>query len=347
MDKESEETIKKELSYTLKVWQTTAIVCLSLIIILILRVAFNILLMALAGVLIAVYFHGVAGLITAKTRIHRKPALFISIVGTIVLLVFMSWFVGSKMQRQVAELSNTLPQTIKVARTKIANTPVGAKVIEYTSGDNSQKLVDTVTTFFSTSFGALGDLYIILFLGIFFTADPGIYKNGILFLFPSRMKSAGTNILKRIESALKGWLKSILVSIILITILVALGLSFIGLPATMVLGLITGILEIIPNFGPVIAMIPGVLLALTISTKTALIVAVIYIACQTIVGNIALPLLQNKIIHIPPALTLLSQLIMGILSGLLGIILAVPLLAILIIVIDELYVKEQRKHELT
>lgn len=345
MAKEPEESIKKELSYTFKVWQTTAIVCLSLTIILILRVAFNILLMALAGVLIAVYFHGVAGMIRAKTNIHRKLALFISIVGTIVILVGMSWFVGSKVQRQVAELSNTLPQTIKVARVKIANTPVGAKLIEYTSGNNSQKLMDTATTFFSTSFGVLGDLYIILFLGIFFTADPSLYKNGILFLFPSRMKSTGTNILKRIENALKGWLKSILVSIVLITILVAVGLSAIGIPGTMVLGLITGLLEIIPNFGPVIAMIPGVLLALTISTKTALIVAVIYIACQTIVGNIALPLLQKKIIHIPPALTLLSQLIMGILSGLLGIILAVPLLAILIIVIDELYVKNQGSRE--
>ncbi len=345
MDKEPEETIKKELSYTVKVWQTTAIVCLSLTIILILRVAFNILLMALAGVLIAVYFHGVAGIITAKTRIHRKLALIISIVGTIVLVGVMSWFVGSKVQRQVAELSNTLPQTIKVARVKIANTPVGSKIIEFTSGNSSQKLMDTVTTFFSTSFGVLGDLYIILFLGIFFTADPTLYKNGILFLFPRRMKSTGTDILKRIETALKGWLKSILVSIVLITILVAIGLSLIGLPATMVLGLITGILEIIPNFGPVIAMLPGLLLALTISTKTVVVAALIYIACQTIVGNIALPLLQKKIIHIPPALTLLSQLIMGTLSGLLGIILAVPLLAILIIVIDELYIKNQHNHQ--
>jgi predicted PurR-regulated permease PerM len=342
VNKESDNSIKKEQSYSVKVWQTTAIVCLTLTIILILRVAFNILLMALAGVLIAVYFHGLADMIIRKTKMRRKFALFISIAGTIVLLSFITWFVGSKIQRQVAELSNTLPQTIKLARAKISKTPVGEKVIEYTSGNNSQKLLDTATTFFSTSFGVLGDLYIILFLGIFFTADTSVYKNGILFLFPAQKKSAGGNILKRIETALRGWLKSIIVSIVLITILVALGLSMIGLQGTTVLGLITGLLEIIPNFGPVIAMIPGVLLALTISTKTAVIVALIYIACQTIVGSIVLPLLQKKMINIPPALTLLSQLIMGTVSGLMGIILAVPLLAILIIVIDELYIKKQR-----
>jgi predicted PurR-regulated permease PerM len=344
MEKEPDNSNQKEPSYAVKVWQTTAIVSLAIITILILRVAFNILLMALAGVLMAVYFHGLADLIIAKTKLSRKPALFVSIAGSIILLAAISWFVGSKVQRQVAELSNTLPQTIKVARSKIANTPVGAKVIEYTSGDNSQKLVDTATTFFSTSFGILGDLYIILFLGIFFTADPSLYKKGILFLFPAEKKSTGKIILKKIETALKGWLKSIIVSIIMIAILVAVGLSVTGLPGTTVLGLITGLLEIIPNFGPVIAMIPGVLLAFTISTKTAVIVALIYIACQTIVGSIALPLLQKKMINIPPALTLLSQLIMGTLSGLMGIILAVPLLAILIIVVNELYIKKQESH---
>jgi predicted PurR-regulated permease PerM len=340
MEKETDSSNIKEPSYAVKVWQTTAIVSLAIITILILRVAFNILLMALAGVLIAVYFHGVADMITVKIKMSRKLALSISIVGSVMLLAATGWFVGSKVQRQVAELSNTLPQTIKVARDKIANTPLGAKFIEYTSGNNSQKLVETATTFFSTSFGIIGDLYIILFLGIFFTADPSLYKNGILFLFPSRQKSTGIIILKKIEHALKGWLKSILVSIVLISVLVALGLSLTGLPGTTVLGLITGLLEIIPNFGPVIAMIPGVLLAFTISTKTAVIVALIYIACQTIVGNIAVPLLQKKMINIPPALTLLSQLIMGTLSGLMGIVLAVPLLAILIIVVNELYLNK-------
>ncbi len=346
MDKMPEDPINREPSYTVKVWRTTAIVCITLIIILILRVAFNILLMALAGALIAVYFHGLADMIMVRTAMSRKFALFISIFGTIVLLSCVTWFIGAKIQRQVAELNNTLPQTIKLARNKLSQTPVGEKIIEYASGDNSKKLLDTASTFFSTSFGVLGNLYIILFLGIFFTADPAVYKNGILFLFPAEKRSTGSNILKRIEIALKGWLKSIVVSIVLITILVTIGLSLIGLPATMVLGLITGILMIIPNFGPVIAMIPGVLLALTIGTKTAVIAALIYVASQTIVANIILPMLQKKIIKIPPALTLLSQLIMGTLAGLMGIILAVPLLAILIIVIDELYEKKQQDEQL-
>jgi len=79
---------------------------------------------------------------------------------------------------------------------------------------------------------------------------------------------------------------------------------------------------------------------LTIGGGTAVIVSLLYIVSQTIVANIVTPLIQKRMINLPPALTLISQLIMGTLSGALGIILAVPLLAILVILVDELYVKK-------
>ncbi len=340
MDNLPDRQLKKEPSYPVKVWQTTAIVCLTLIIILIVRVAFSVLLMALAGVLIAVYFHGLADVIQKKTKLKRQYALLISILSTLLIFSVLMWFIGARIQNQVAELSNTLPQTISAAKQKVAGTPIGKKVLDYSSGDNSQKLMDTATSFFNTSFGVLGDLYIIIFLGIFFTSDPTLYKNGILFMFPPGRKEAGKIILSRISTSLKGWLKSMLVSMLLITLLIWLSLTAIGMPVTMVLGLITGLLAIVPNFGPVIAMVPGVLIAFTISTNTAVVVALIYIACQTIVASIITPLLQKKIINLPPALTLMSQLIMGTLSGVMGIILAVPLLAILVILVEELYIKK-------
>lgn len=107
----------------------------------------------------------------------------------------------------------------------------------------------------------------------------------------------------------------------------------------LVLGLLAAILVIVPNFGSFIAMIPGVLLALTIDTNTAIIVALIYIGVQTLVQNIIAPLIQKKMINMPPALTIIGQLIMGVLGGAMGIIMAVPAIAILMILADEMYVK--------
>jgi predicted PurR-regulated permease PerM len=341
--KKKAETVKKELSYIEKVWQTVAIVAILVIFILIARIAFDVLLMALAGSLISVYFHGLGDMIQRKTRLRRSFAMAISIAGTLVIVAVLFWFIGAKIQTQVAELNNTLPHTIATAKAKLASTPAGQKLLDYSAGDNSQKLMATVQTFFSTSFGVIGDLYIIMFLGIFFTASPSLYKNGILTLVPADKKPVAMNVMNRVSLSLKGWLKGMMLSMVLITILITVGLSLMGIPVAMVLGLITGILEIVPNFGPLIAMIPGVLLALTISTNTAIIVALLYIVSQTIVANIVTPLIQKKMINLPPALTLISQLVMGTLSGALGIILAVPLLAILFILVDELYVKRINK----
>ena len=339
MESQKDHPVKKEPGYTTKVWQTTAIICLFITTLLILRIAFNIILMAFAGVLIAVYFEGLAGFLEKKLKLNRKLASFISIAGTLLLLVLLTGFIGKTIQRQTAELIDSLPNTVHTAREKLSHSPIGQQILKYASGDNSQKLLDSASTLFSTSFGVVGEFYIILFFGIFFTADPSGYKKGILSLFPGDKKNSGERMFHRIGIALKGWLKSILISMVVIFILLAGGLALIGLPVTIVLGLFAGMLAIIPNFGPIIAMIPGVLLALTISTKTAVIVALIYIGCQTIVGNLVTPLIQKKIIHLPPAYTFLSQLIMGLLYGVLGIILAVPILSIIIILFDELYVK--------
>jgi predicted PurR-regulated permease PerM len=338
--KKEADTTKKDLSYIGKVWQTIAIVALFVVVILIIRVAFNVLLMALAGALIAVYFHGLGDIIQRRTKLSRRFAMIISIAGSFIILGVILWFMGTKIQTQVAELSNKLPATLHTAKAKLAESPIGQKILDSFSGNNSQKLANTAESFFTTSFGVLGDLYIILFLGIFFTANPSLYKDGILVLVPENKKELGTHIINRISLSLKGWLKGMLLSMVLITVLIIIGLSIIGVPIALALALITGILEIVPNFGPLIAMIPGVLLALTMGTNTAIIVALLYIVSQTIVANIVTPLIQKKMINLPPALTLISQLIMGTVSGALGIILAVPLLAIAFILIDELYVKK-------
>jgi predicted PurR-regulated permease PerM len=333
-------THKERLTYTNKVWHTVAIVALLVVAILIIRVAFNVLLMALAGALIATYFHGLGDIIQLKTRLSRRWAMIISIAGSFIILIVLLWFMGTKIQAQIAELSDKLPSTISTFKAKLGQSPIGQKILDNFSGDNSQKLATTAQNFFTTGFGVLGDIYIILFLGIFFTANPSLYKDGILVLVPQSKKALGKHIMDRISLSLKGWLKGMLLSMLLITVMIGIGLSLIGVPVALALALITGILELVPNIGSFIAMIPGVLLALTMSTNIAVVVAIFYIVSQTIVANIVTPLIQKKMINLPPALTLISQLIMAAVSGALGIILAVPLLAIAIILIDELYVKK-------
>ncbi|MDP9079142.1 MAG: AI-2E family transporter [Bacteroidota bacterium] len=330
----------KELSYTEKVWHTVGIVAIVAILILIARVAFGVLLMALAGCLISVYFHGLGDVIQRKTKWKRSTCMIISIAGSFIILAFLLWFMGSKIQNQISALSDTLPQTIKDAKIKLAETPLGRKLLEATSGGNSDKLFATASQFFSTSFGVLGNMYIILFLGIFFTASPTMYKDGLILLIPPDHKDLTRNIINRVSISLKGWLKGTMLSMIMIIILLPIGLMIMGVPLALVLGLLAGILVIVPNFGSFAAMIPGVLLALTMGGDKAIIVALIYIGVQTLVQNIIAPIIQKKIINLPPALTIVGQLVMGVLGGAMGIIMAVPALVIVMILVDEVYVKK-------
>ncbi len=338
--KKSAETVKEELTYIQKVWHTVTIIALLVIVILVARVAFNVLLMVLAGCMIAVYFHGLADMIQRKTGMNRTLAMAISVIGSFALLAVLLWFMGTKIQVQIQELSNSLPHTISTARAKLAETPIGKKILDYFSDDdNSNKLMVTASHFFSTSFGVLGNLYVILLLSSFFTANPNMYKDGIILLVPKPKKELASCVIDRTSLALKGWLKSTMLSIVLITIMLTIGLSLFGIPVALILALIAGLLKIVPNFGSFIAMIPGVLLALTISTNTAIGVALLYIVSQTVVSSIITPIVQKRMINLPPALTIIAQVIMGTLSGGLGIILAVPLLSIIMILVDELYVK--------
>lgn len=330
----------KELNYTEKVWHTVAIVAFVAVLILIARVAFSVVLLSLAGCLIAVYFHGLGDLIQRRTKWSRRICMVVSITGSFIILGVLLWFMGSKVQAQIATLSDSLPNTYHNAKAQLAETPIGRKVLEGLSSGDSDKFFTTAQQFFSTSFGVLGNLYIILFLGIFFTASPSLYKDGLILLVPKSKKPVAKTIINRTSLSLKGWLKGTMISMVLITILLPIGLSIMGVPVALVLGLLTAILVIVPNFGSFAAMIPGVLLALTISPGTAVIVALIYIVVQTLVSNIIAPIVQKKIINLPPALTIIAQLVMAALAGVMGIIMAIPLLAIVMILVDELYVKE-------
>lgn len=336
----------KQISYVNKVWIAVGIVALMVIIILTLKVVFDILLMTLAGSLIAVFFHGLGDTIQRWTKLKRYWSMALSVVGTFVIFGLLCWFMGTKIQVQVASLSNDLPLVIQHAEAKIKENTLSAKALDSIIAKNdSQKLLNTVQNIFSTGFGVLGNLYIIIFLGIFFTVSPNLYKDGIIKLVPKNSKPDAKHILERISTSLKGWLKGMMIAMAFIALLTTVGLTIIGIPMTLALAIIAGLLNFIPNFGPLVAMIPAVLLGLVKSTNTAIVVAALYVLIQAIESNVITPLVQKRMINLPPALTIISQLIMGTLTGLLGILLATPLLAIIIVLVDELYVKKQEETE--
>ncbi len=336
---------KDTLSYTKKIWIAGGILSFIVVFLLLIKILFSVLLLILAGVIIAVYFYGCAGLLKKHLHLSSRLSIILSVAINILLLVGFFWFVGARLQQQISELSDTLPTTIEHAKSQMSQSTLGSKVLQYlNSSGNSQKTMAVAKSFFSSSFGILSDLYIIILLALFFTASPSLYKKGIVHLLPAKAKNKGSELINELSNVLKKWLKGQIIGFFFIAVLTGIGLLIIGMPLVLTLALIAGLLNFIPNFGPIIALIPAVLIALMQGTTTAIIIVGMYTFIQIIQTAVTQPLIQKKMVNIPPALTVFGQVALGLLGGFWGVLLAVPVVAILMTVINKLYIKQQPDH---
>lgn len=336
-------------SFTQKVWIAGLIFSLIAVILLIFEATFNILILVLAGVLIACYFRGISVYLSKKTGWSSKITMLISVLGTFILVSGMFFLVGSTVSNQASHIEERLPEMVETLKTNLGETTLGREVVEQINQiQSSNKITSFLSRFFMTTFGGIGDIYIIILIGVFFTISPKLYKKGILHLVPPRKRETGEEVLKHLGTGLTKWLAGKFLAMLAVFILTAIVLIAMGFPMWLTLALLAGILNFIPNFGPLAAMIPAVLVGLTMSPNTALLVAALYTAVQLIESSFITPQAQQKLIQIPPALIIISQIFVGAMTGIWGIIFATPLVLIIIILVKDLYVKPmEKKHELT
>jgi predicted PurR-regulated permease PerM len=162
-------------------------------------------------------------------------------------------------------------------------------------------------------------------------------------LVPKRSRELALHVIRRVGWTLGKWLKGMLVAMLFIAVITAIGLMVLDIRAALFLALLAGLLNFIPNFGPLIAAVPAVLIAMLDGPTTALIVFGLYTLTQILESTLIQPQLQKKLIHMPPALIIIAQLTMGVFSGALGLILSTPLVAVLIVIVQELHVKRQEQ----
>lgn len=340
MSVHKDSNINEEPGFQKKVWLTCGIVALCVALIWLLKASINVLLLIFAGSLIAVFFNKLSRLIEKKMKLKPKLSLAISIIGTILILVLLFWFIGAKIQQQLAELTKTLPTTIENARSQLGKSAIGSRIVEF-SNSSSKNMMSFAQRFFSSSFGALGDLYVVLFIGIFFTIAPYRYIDGFVSLMPGKAQPKTKQVFEKAGVTLGNWLKGQIIAMAVVAVLTGIALSIIGVPMALALAIIAGILNFIPNFGPLIAMIPAVLVGLMQSPTIALVVAGVYLLIQALESNLITPTVQNRLINMPPALILIGQLFMGTLMGAWGIILATPIVALIIVVVQMVYLKKE------
>lgn len=310
-----------------------------------LRASLELLLLVFAGILIAVYFRRMAELIAQRTKLKWWQSLTLVIVGTLAAITAFVRGFGAKINQQTSDLQGKLPELSQSISDKLSQSSAGKRILQQGKElqsqwqQNNQEIFGAITSFFSSTFGALGNLYIILILSIYFTATPSLYKKTLIKLFPASKRERATALLQSLYETLGKWILGQLLAMIIVAIATGIGLRIMGVPYFLLFAIIAGALNFIPNFWPLIAMVPAALVALTVSPALALGVVILYVVIQNIEGEFVTPLIQQKMVNLPPAYIILFQVFMAIIAWWIWVILATPLLSIIIVLIQKLYVE--------
>ncbi|WP_304187920.1 AI-2E family transporter, partial [Phenylobacterium aquaticum] len=169
--------------------------------------------------------------------------------------------------------------------------------------------------------------------------DPNRYRRGALILIPASHRPEVETFLDRCAVILKRWLASRLVVMAALGVLVSIGLKVLGVSGAIALGLTGGLLTFIPFVGALLAAIPAVLVAFTISPLTALLTVLMFWAAHFIEGNFITPLVQDEGVDLPPVLTIFSTLAFTVIFGPSGVLLASPLVLVIITAVQVFYLE--------
>jgi len=193
---------------------------------------------------------------------------------------------------------------------------------------------------FSSALALLGGILVVTFVAAFIAADPNTYRRGIMHLVPHEARPKAAEVMSATGVTLRRWLVAQLIGMAVIGTLTAVVLLLMGVQAALALGIIAGILEFIPYFGPILSAVPAVAMAFLDSPEKALWVVVAYIAIQQIEGNLLMPFLMKEGLDLPPVMTILGQAALALVFGFVGLLIAVPLLGAVMVPIKLLYVQD-------
>jgi predicted PurR-regulated permease PerM len=215
---------------------------------------------------------------------------------------------------------------IKQAPTKPAPTTLRDRLLAQIGGAGRQFL-----HVLGSTLAVLAGILLVIFLSIYLAIDPSVYRRGLLHLVPRRLRGQTEEILSAIVVTLRKWLVTQLIAMIVIGVVTTVVLMALKVRAAVPLGILAGLLEFVPNLGPVLSSLPAIAMGFVDSPQKALAIAIAYVGIQFTENHLLIPILMKQGLNLPPALTIVMQSLMALIFGVLGLLVAVPLLAAIVI----------------
>jgi predicted PurR-regulated permease PerM len=302
------------------------------------------LLVLFVALLFGVFLDAAATALVEHTRMRRGLALGLAAAGVIAIPIAAGWLIGPRIGQQVTQLVERLPAAWEAVQEWLTTHEWGRSLIPgVQNGDGfsfNLEAVRGITEFFSTIIGGVVSFFIIIFVGIWVAVEPRTYACGLMKLVPLARRDRAWEVLNAVVRMLRRWLIGRIVAMIFVGGLVTVGLSIAGVPFPWALGFIAAILEFIPYIGPFTAAVPGILIALGDDPFKAIWAVLVYIVVQSVEGSVVTPLIERRAVSLGPAFIIASQIVMGVLFGSLGVLVATPLAAVVIITVQMLYIED-------
>jgi predicted PurR-regulated permease PerM len=298
-----------------------------------------VLLLVFAAVLVAVVLRVIAAPIATHLRLSGGWALTLAALLLTGFIALALGLFGSEVIGQSQELARILPEAWEAFKTRFGLTGIDQQMMEQ-AGNARSALLFNVAGFVFSAGAAIVNLVLVVMGGLYIAAAPALYRDGLLQLVPEGRKELAEDTITTAGNALRLWLVGQLGAMVLVSILTAFGLWMLGIPAPLALGLLAGLAEFVPLVGPIAAAVPALLLAVGGGYEMMLWTAGLYLVVQQIESNVITPLIQNRTVQIPPALTLFAVVAAGVAFGPMGVILAAPLTVLAYVAVKKLYVRE-------
>jgi len=307
----------------------------------------EVLLLVFIAVLCAVYVSAITDLLERRFRLARWAGLTAAVVATIAAVVGIGALLVPPVIDQTQALISGLPQTLTDIQNVLAGWAREYPVLRDTELANPSsglvaRLIEDAASFLRGSIlpyvTAGGKLFIesasVVVMALYLARQPRLYRDGILSLVSPKYRAVGARILDDVGATLRAWVVGQLLAMMVLAILTAIGLWALGVPYWLAFGIFTGLVAVVPFFGTLVStLLPALFVVGTGDWLKVLAVIALGIVVHVVEANVVVPRIMERKVSLPPVLTISSVLIMGTLIGVVGLVVAVPVLAVTIVLL--------------
>lgn len=329
---------------------------LTILLLLLVRTAAEVLVLLFIGILLSMYLRALTGWIERRVRIPDPFSYVTALAASIAAVIALVWTLVPPVIHQTQQLLLVLPNYIAGWETVLDGTltkyPGLRDVIG--TGDNRilqiiydrgrETLGDVVPRAIGLVHGAI-NVFAVGVMGIYLSLHPALYREWLIALFPPIHRDLVRDVLGDLGGTLRSWIVGMLIGMIVLAFFTALGLSLLQVPFWLPFGIFTGIVSIVPFFGTLVSTVIPALFVLNGEGiwgfgpgGHSVLVVLLGTVIHLIESNVVVPLVMSKKVDLPPVLSIVSVLVMGKLLGPMGLIIAVPTLAVVMVIVRRILI---------